>query len=383
MITELSAPSRAARVEVLGTGLIYRNPTPHTKSVHAYFPSVATLPNGEMVATFGLAEAFEATNLHSHVARSVDGGETWTLEGRHYPGTRDRLTTDCCRITALPDGELIAFMVRHDRTDHPNEGFTNPDNLGFVPTELLTLRSRDGGRTWSEPETLTPPLVGPCFELCCPVIALRDGRWILPTSTWRDWDGNGEHGMKTVALISYDKGKSWPEYTEVFDANGRPVIYWESKIVEMPDGRLVGAAWGYDESKAADTPNQYVISSDGGKTWTKPRSTDLLGQTLTPFALPDGRILCVYRRIDKPGLWANVSRLEGDDWVNESETPLWGTGVTGLTADSDNMAKNFHVLRFGAPCINTAPDGSIFVAFWGVEDCVSNIRWFRLGVERL
>ena len=380
---ETSLPSSSlAAMSVLGSGLIYRNPAPHVRSVQAYFPSVAALPNGEMVSTMALAEAFEATNLHTYVARSVDAGDTWTLEGSLYAGTPDRLTTDSCRITALPDGELVCFMVRHDRSEHPHEGFTNPENLGFVPTELLTLRSRDGGRTWTEPEPLNPPLIGPSFELCCPVIPLRDGRWLLPTSTWRGWDGYCPNGMKTIALVSPDRGRTWPEYSEVFDSDGRPEIHWESKVVELSDGRLVGAAWGYDESEARDLPNQYAVSHDGGKTWTPPRSTGLTGQTLTPFALPDDRILCVYRRIDRPGLWANISRLEGNSWVNESETPLWGTGVTGLTAASDNMARNFQVLRFGAPCICNAPDGSLFVAFWCVEDCVSNIRWFKLRVDQ-
>src|SRR5258708_9778884 len=180
MIKELSLASSSMCIEVVGTGLIYRNQVPHIRSVQAYFPSVATLHDGEMVATMALAEAFEAANLHTFVARSGDGGENWTLEGCIYSSNSDRLTTDCCRITALPDGELIAFMVRHDRTGHPDEGFTNPDTLGFVPTELLTLRSRDGGRSWSQPEPLLPPLVGPSFELCCPVVPLRDARWLLP-----------------------------------------------------------------------------------------------------------------------------------------------------------------------------------------------------------
>ena len=273
-------------------------------------------------------------------------------------------------------------MVRHDRTEHPDEGFTNPDNLGFVPTELLTLRSQDGGRSWTEPEPLNPPLVGPSFELCCQVIPLQDGRWILPTSTWRGWDGSCPNGMKTIALISHDRGLTWPEYTEVFDTRGRPEIHWESKVIELSDGTLVGAAWGYDESTAKDLPNQYVVSRDGGHTWTSPASTGLMGQTLTPFALPDDRILCVYRRIDRPGLWANTSRLDGHTWVNEAELPLWGAGSTGLTADTDNMARNFQVLRFGAPCIVNSPRGDVFVAFWGVEDCVSNIRWFKLRLDK-
>ena len=368
-------------IKYLQTGLIYRNPKPHVCSVHAYFPSVAMLGNGELLANLVLGEAFEAPNLHTWVARSIDLGETWHLEDPIYPGTLDHLTSDGCRITVLPDGEVVAFMVRHDRTEHPDEGLTNHQTLGFVPTELLLLRSQDYGHTWTEPQALTPSLVGPSFELCCPITPLQDGRWLLPTSTWRGWNGSCPNGMNMVALVSQDQGKSWPEYIDVMVDPQQHIVYWESKIIELPDRRLLATAWGYDESTEQDLPNQYAISMDGGESWTAPRSTGLQGQTLTPFLLKDGRILCVYRRLDESGLWANLSHLEGDEWVNESCEPLWGAQVTGLTGISSNMAQNFNVLKFGAPCVTCLPDGTIFVAFWCYEDCVSNIRWFKIRID--
>ncbi len=102
---------------------------------------------------------------------------------------------------------------------------------------------------------------------------------------------------------------------------------------------------------------------------------------MPPFLLDKERILCVYRRMDESGLWANLSHLEGDEWVNEEEYPLWGKGIAGLTATTDNTAHNLNVLRFGAPCITRLLDETILVAFWCVEDCVSNIRWFRLRID--
>jgi len=42
---------------------------------------------------------------------------------------------------------------------------------------------------------------------------------------------------------------------------------------------------------------------------------------------------------------------------------------------------NFNVLRLGAPCITSLADGTIFIAFWCYEDCVSNIRWYKLTIE--
>ena len=368
-------------INIINTGLIYRNPKPHLCSVHAYFPSVVTLASDEMLASLVLGEAFESVDLHTHFVRSTDGGESWELQGELYPGTSDRLTSDAVRLTALPDGEIVAFMVRCDRTDHPDEGLASHENMGFVPTELLLLRSSDGGRTWSDPEPLEPPLVGPAFELCCPITPLSDSRWLLPTSTWRGWDGDCPNGMKMVAIISHDRGLTWPESADVMCDPAQRVIYWESKIIELADGALLAAAWGYNEPEARDLPNQYAVSRDGGRTWTEPGSTGLIGQTLTPHLLDDGRVLCVYRRMDESGLWANTSHLDGDEWVNDTCEPLWGARAAGLTATTGNMAHNFNVLRFGAPCVNRSPDGAIFVAFWCYEDCVSNIRWIKLNVS--
>jgi len=367
-------------IKITKSGLIYRNPKPHVRSVHAYFPSVVVMANGEMLASVVLAEAFEAANARTNLCRSVDNGETWQLKGLVYPGTTDRLTSDASRLTATPEGEVLAYMVRADRSEHPDEGLTNPETLGFVPTELMLLRSSDFGRTWTDPTPITPPLEGPSFELCSPITILRDGRWVIPTLTWPAWDGHCPDGVKLVALVSQDRGRSWPEYWDVMQASAGRVYFWESKIVEFPDGRLLAVAWTYDDVASKDRPNHFAISTDGGKTWSPPASTGLMGQTMTPLLLDDNRILCVYRRMDRPGLWANLSHLEGDRWINDSDEPMWGTQASGLTATSENMAHNFNVLRFGAPCLTRLDDGTIFVAFWCYEDCVSVIRWFKINV---
>jgi sialidase-1 len=370
-----------SNIKCVSTGLIYRNSKPHVSSVQAYFPSVVLMANGELLATLVLGAAFESPDCRTNVARSIDNGKTWQLEGPIYVGTRERLTSDASRITSLPDGEIVAFMVRADRAAHPGEGLTNPENLGFVPAELLILRSNDFGHSWTEPQPLTPPLVGPSFELCSPITPLTDGRWLLPTHTWHGWDGHCPNGLKMVAFVSHDRGQTWPEYVDVMADPEQRLLYWESKIVEFQDGRLLAAAWAYDRVAAQDLPNQYAISHDGGATWSPPRSTGLQGQTLTPFLIDDERVLCMYRRMDEPGLWANLSHLENDEWVNDASEPLWGAQTAGLTGTSGNMSENFQVLRFGAPCIMRLPDGMLFVAFWCYEDCVSNIRWFKLQID--
>ncbi len=192
-------------IKIKSTGLIYRNPKPYLRAEHAYFPSVVRFSETEMLATFVLGSAFESVDCKTFLARSVDSGESWDFEGQLRSVPDDR--SESCRISILSDGQVIALINECDRSN-PEVGLTNPENLGFVPTRFLLMRSQDNGKTWSFPFEIIPPLVGPCFELCSPIIELVDGRLILPTSTWRGWDGSEPNGMKAVAFISYDRGQT-------------------------------------------------------------------------------------------------------------------------------------------------------------------------------
>jgi len=365
-------------INIIETGLLYSNPKPYLKSKHAYFPSVAQLSDGKLIAVYAIGEAFEAINLHTHYSFSNDNGKTWSYAGRLLNETKNKITSDASRITALPDRGLVILTCIYDRTDHTEEGLTNPETIGFVPTTFYLIFSSNGGETFSVPQQIIPPIIGPCFELCSPVTVLSDGTWLIPTSTWKAWDGSCPSGMKAIALISRDKGKNWNECAVVMDAYSKGIIFWESKIIEMPDGNLVAVAWTYDEKNNIDLPNHFALSKDRGKTWTEPLTTDLHGQTLTPIVLKNGKLLNVYRRLDKPGLWAAIFRIEKMHWVTEQQIPLWGANASGLTGNTKNPATDFHVLRFGAPSMIRLLDGSIFLTFWCYEKCVSIIRWFLI-----
>lgn len=363
------------------TGLIYRNPKPHVFSKQAYFPSVVFLSDREMLASFAIGEAFEAANSDTYVVHSGDMGETWSEPVRMLPKDDKLIVSNYARVAALPDGSVIANIVRSHRESYAEEGLANPENLGFVPTDLMIARSKDSGSTWEGPFIIDPPLIGPSFEMCSPVVPLSDRRLLWPTSTWRGWDGYCPNGMKMVALVSHDNGKTWPEYINVMDRSQEKIIFWESKIIELSEGVLLAVAWAYDEGQGKDLPNQYTISNDGGRTWMAPSSTNILGETMSIVKSPDGKVLCVYRRMDKPGLWMTIVRLEDGRWINEKDIPLWGAREISLTNKSDNMVQDFNELRFGAPCIMILPDKSVYIAFWCYEKMVSNIRWFKLEIN--
>jgi sialidase-1 len=360
------------------SGIIYRNPKAHVFSKQAYFPSVVFFDSGEMLASFVIGEAFESADSDVYVARSKDMGDTWSAPVRLLKEPKNPLISNYARLARMADGSVVANVVSSHREEHPDEGLANAVNIGFVPTDLRIVSSTDSGNTWQDHAVINPPLIGPSFELCSPLVELSDGRWLWPTSTWRGWDGYCPNGMKMVALVSHDHGNSWPEYFDVMNRSEDNIIFWEGKIIELSRNRLLAVAWAYDEKKGKDLPNQYTISKDGGKSWMPAASTNILGETMSITRLPNGNVLAVYRRMDKPGLWLTVARIDGDQWINDTDIPLWGVQEEGLSSKSANMVTDFNELKFGAPCITILPDKSVYIAFWCYEKMVSNIRWFKL-----
>lgn len=79
-------------IEMIHSGILFKNPKPYLKSVQAYFPSVVQCDNGDFVAAAVVGEAFEAVNLRNILFRSKDNGATWELQGPLYepePGKTD------------------------------------------------------------------------------------------------------------------------------------------------------------------------------------------------------------------------------------------------------------------------------------------------------
>jgi hypothetical protein len=202
-------------------------------------------------------------------------------------------------------------------------------------------------------------------------------------SVCKDWEGHIEHGMRAIVLRSADQGATWTDWSPVMDQTDQGLVFWEIKLSQMSDGRLAAVCWTHDTISGRDLPIHYSISADHGRSFSPPRSTGLIGQTCTPLALSDGKIICFYRRLDRQGLWAQVAVLDGLDWRNEEEMLLW-SGASHLPGNpvppkfaTDIMSG----LRFGLPTSVCLSDEVALVAFWCVEDGISVIRYFKISVK--
>jgi sialidase-1 len=363
--------------EVVDTGIVYRNPKPHLRSIVAYHPSLVLLSDLECLATFDMGEAVESLDYHTVATRSRDGGKTWHLEGalvqRPPAGT-----THTVRTSRLADGSLVGFGAYFLR-NNSEEGLINRTTSGFVPTSLFLVRSSDAGGFWAVPQRVETPLQSTAWELCHPVLELRGGRWLAPISTWRDWSGENRSGEQTVALLSDDRGRSWPNYGVIFDGRQTGKSHLEVSVVELNDGRILAVAWVYDMANGRTFPNEYTLSDRYAQTFSPPKLTGFHAQTCKVLPLRDGKLFCAFLDSSRPGLWGRLARLDGNEWENVCEAPLWlgaETGMQGRRSSAEELA----ALKFGYPSMKQLATGEVLLLFWCQEQCVTNIRWLRIRI---
>ena len=242
-------------------------------------------------------------------------------------------------LERLKNGDILA-SYRRFRPDLENEG-------GFSSWVGEVLRSKDGGRTWSEPivevrgrrpgipETLVP-YYGmaqlPDGTILLPSMGPTRGTYMMrSTDDGATWDGpepagQGIDGVDWAALApygkirtlsdgvvifpvcgqfrghsnhvsghlrSYDGGRTWTEFATV--ASGH-VFY--NDAIELPDGRMIAIVVN-DLSPAGHgmAPFYWTESHDLGRTWSEPDFTTgaIYGNSPALFLTKNGTLLCGYR----------------------------------------------------------------------------------------
>ena len=358
------------------SGVVYRNPKPHVKAVHAWHPTLILLPGDRLLATFDLGEAVESLDYRTYFSHSHDGGLSWSQPTPMFEDPHSRRSTHTVRPALLRDGSLVAVGGRFFRDD-PEQGICNRNNMGLVEMELFLLRSNDEGRTWSGPEPLTPPLTGPAFEVAHGIVELQDGRWLWPTSTWKGWSGDAPNGMKAVAFVSYDHGKTWPEYIDIFDGYRDGLIHFEQSLVVLPDNRLLACAWVIDERTGQTCDVVYSVA-DEDLHFKSSCSTGLPGETSKLVVLADGRVACFFRSLEEPGLGTAYVAIHGDQWHTQKQFTAWRGAPTALFG-SRSAADELSDLKLGYPSPVALPSGKVMCAFWCRVNDVNEIRWVRVN----
>lgn len=316
-------------------------------------PHLWRLPCGDLLCIFHYDGDIDIARRVS--MRSTDGGKTWVDDPQRT--WRDE-SVGCLRY-----GEVLVY---------DDYGWLLPEGPPLVG---VMYRSTDGGETFEGPIRVTydvpnadsrPPHhpSGKIPDYYGPEIA-RDGVRVA-LAMWRTIyeraDGRllatahakykGDPKLRVIILESADRGLSWKVLSTVaYDPEIKGEGFCEPVMAELPDGELLCVM-----RTGGGKPLMQSRSSDGGRTWSKPVSTGVLGVDPDLTVMKNGVVVLTYGR---PGIWIAFSPDgTGRRWVNripiDYEGGTWSyTGVREVEPGKLLMVwDEQNVVRDGRPAAN-------------------------------
>jgi predicted neuraminidase len=189
--------------------------------------------------------------------------------------------------------------------------------------ETWEVRSRDGGKTWSEPHETVKGDKGGRGPVKNKPIVLADGSWLAPASLEGPQPGQKRKQWRAFADMSTDRGKTWHPSSIILPSdsgygNIQPTV-WESSpgnvhmLLRSSRGRKGMWIWRSD-------------SKDGGKTWTQSRKSKLPNNNsgLDVAYLPKSKTLVLaYNHVmnvdSRSPIRLAISKDNGENWELQVE----------------------------------------------------------------
>ncbi len=259
------------------------------------------------------------------ICRSQDNGKTWSRPTTliDTPGD-DRHPV----IVELPDGTLLCVFFVIDNW----YGYETAPPGRNKNSRVASIRSTDGGQSWSEPAYMPSPFVY-YDRMCGKPVVLPNGRIILPTYGKDAWADSPE---QLGVYASDDRGQSWSFLSRLKSEDG---ALDEPAITRAANGTLV---------MIARPDGKLAFSSDDGKTWTKPQQFGVKMVAPCLMTLKNGTLVCLFGWGATGGIQMMWSDDDGRTWT----TPA---ADRGFPIDS-----SVYVYAIGCEM----PDGSIYIVYY-------------------
>ncbi len=333
------------------------------------FPQAVQLPNGDLLCSYSNDGGQNASGGTSW-SRSTDGGSTWRQEGVLLAPSGEPLETNFLKLSLSPDGRTIYAYGARSSAD-PGTRFG-----GERHTDAIFSTSTDGGHLWSEPSIV--PMPDDRLEVSHGILPLQSGRLLAPAATIP----SERLGEQVVVSISDDGGMSWPRDAIAMQDQAGRLGYFEQKIAEIAPDRIVATAWTVTFDGVEDQTNSFTISTDGGLSWTEPRSIGTRGQTLTVVPYDGDRVILLYnRRYGAQGIVMALATLAEHDWPIAFEGLLYDARARRDGRQRSDGVDEMIDFKFGFPTAIRLHDGTFLATNWSVEDGHCGIRWTKFRVD--
>ncbi|HRJ74169.1 MAG TPA: sialidase family protein [Terrimicrobiaceae bacterium] len=334
-------PPNPVTCEILSETVICRQP-----GRYIAWPTITRAGNGDLLVAFSGDRDWHVCPWgRIYVVRSSDGGKTWSPPAIAADTPLD--DRDAGLLT-LPNGNIMLTFITSLAFDDPKVERYKPyrDDAAAISVDekkkwpgSWNRISKDHGKTWG------PIHKSPANTPHGPT-PLKDGRVLY---------------VRPQVFESADQGKTWTQLAEIL----RDPATWKSRYAflseqhaaEAADGRIVALSrYANKKGQPADIELRQIASTDGGKTWTPPRKTGMMGYPAHVLRLENGWLLAVYsRRIPPMGQRACLSKDNGQTWLVEEEMVL----SNAAPQDAGDL---------GYPSSAQLPDGSIWTVFYQVDE---------------
>ncbi|MBN1341212.1 MAG: exo-alpha-sialidase [Phycisphaerae bacterium] len=280
------------------------------EGIYACFPSLIRLDDGSLLTSFGTRVRRSHIDGTGGSARylSKDGGRTWepyTGETPISPGWR-------CQDGSLAYARAYGWreVPESRREEFAKRDIVVRDVRPGVVAYLqgaYARRSTDGGKTWTKRELELPPhrsLMNHsrsqnCMMKCGVLLAAPYGQL------------KGQELGQAFCLRSEDNGKTWTFGSLAADPEGKARLN-ETALIENDRGEVIAMS---RSEPPAGGHLFHTISTDRGKTWSRPVRTKIWGYPANLIRLHDGRLLCSYGYRRHPqGVRAILSNDGGHTW---------------------------------------------------------------------
>jgi predicted neuraminidase len=177
------------------------------------------------------------------------------------PATAEAKRNGEAAFIPLKDGSLLLLYGAHSKPGDWDRG------------EIRQIRSRDGGQTWSQPETVFSDPKRSLFQ--CALARLPSGDLGLTHTSLA-------HGQDAIKVFrrSSDEGKTWSEPIVISDKEYAYTTGPWDKLYVLESGRLIAILHCNlkpDAKKQGGPLGSYtVFSDDDGKTWKRSPASDVL-----------------------------------------------------------------------------------------------------------
>lgn len=353
---------RPARVEGLREAYL----VPIFPSAHA--ANLLELKNGDLLCAWFSGTWEGNSDVGIVDSRLSAGSNRWT-----EPQVVDHHIGESYQNPVLfqaPDGEIWLIHT------------TQAAGAGQANAKVLVAKSKNNGKSWNGPDVLFDE---PGAFVRDPMVVLADGTWMLPMYfTPTKGITTGAQAHYSVVKLSRDNGLHWEE-SRIPDSNG----YVQPSVVRLNSGKYVA----FFRSRFAD--NIFRSTSDDGKTWARPRRTELPNNnaSIQAAVLQDGNVVIAFNNVGsvvsggkpkagprKP-LSVALSKDGGGTWteIRDLETGRLPPGAEPIPAESKAPGRE----EFSYPSILQTRDGSIHVAYtyrrYTIKDVVFSEDWLAKG----